>query len=614
MAESQISNAISVTVDGTAIPADLELNMVSADIDDSLHLPDLVILRFRDQERTMIAKTGVKIGAKLVVSATSIGSAAPEPLITAEVTALEVEFDSTGTFTVIRGFDPAHRLFRGRRTETYTQVTASDVAKKVAQRASLTLGTVDATTTVFEHISQAGVSDWDFLNSLAREIGHEVAVKDGKFEFRAPKPAEKAPAPSSPDTEPLLLRQGTDLIRFRAMITAAAQVKEVEVRGWDVTQKKALVGTAPASTKAAQLTAPGATPADLAKVFGDPVYVATDTPFRSQAEVDAVAAAISEQIGGASAEFEGVARGNPKIKAGTAIAIDNLGAPFDGKYVVTSSRHSYNQSTGYRTHFAVTGRQNRSLYGVASGGAGGGGAILPGSQLGVVIAQVSDARDPEHLGRVKLTFPWLSDDYVSDWARTVQLGAGKDRGYYVLPEVGDEVLVAFEQGDIRRPYVVGGLFNGIDTPKAGPIDDVDAGSGAINRRSVVSRRGHRIDLLDEDGKTEGISMVTGDDKLRFVMDATGTAVTLHSDGTILIEAKSGITVDAGTGSLALKGKDISLTATAGITADGGSGAVSMKAGTEISMAGVTAKLNGSGQTEVTGGATTTITGGLVRIN
>ena len=168
---------------------------MSADVDDSLNLPDLVILRFRDADRTVLAKSNIKIGAKLVIAATSKASTSPEPLITAEVTALEAEFDATGTFTVVRGYDPAHRLFRGRRTETYTQVTASDVAKKVAQRAGLALGTVDVTSTVFDHVSQGGVSDWEFLDGLAREIGHEVAVKDGKFEFRAPKPATEAPAP-----------------------------------------------------------------------------------------------------------------------------------------------------------------------------------------------------------------------------------------------------------------------------------------------------------------------------------------------------------------------------------------------------------------------------------
>lgn len=579
MAEAQVSNAFTVSVDGTPMPADLVPLMVSAVVDDSLNLPDLVILRFRDPDRTVLAKSGMKIGSKLVVAATSRGSTTPAPLITAEVTALEVEFDTTGTFTVVRGFDPAHRLFRGRRTETYTQVTASDVAKKVAQRVGLTLGTVDATTTVFDHLSQGGVSDWEFLDGLAREIGHEVGVKDGKFEFRAPKPATDAPAPKSEQAEPLLLRQGSDLIRFRAVVTSAEQVKEVQVRGWDVASKKALIGTAPAKTRSAQLSGSGVAPTDLAKTFGDPVYVATDVPFRGQSEVDAAAKALSEQIAGASAEFEGAARGNPKIQAGTAIAIDNLGAPFDGKYAVTSSRHSYDQATGYTTHFAVTGRQERSLFGLASGSGS------RRAQTGVAIAQVSDARDPQHQGRVKLTFPWLSDDYVSDWARTVHTGAGKDRGFYVLPEVGDEVLVAFEQGDIRRPYVVGGLFNGVDTPKTGPIDDVDGGSGAINRRSLVSRRGHRIDLLDQDGRKEGIALATGDGKHTFTLDATGSTVTLHSDGSVTIEAKSGVTVDAGTGSLKLTGGDVSITATTGLTLDGGP----------------SVKVNASGQVAVSGG-------------
>jgi phage protein D/phage baseplate assembly protein gpV len=584
VAEAQISNAFTISVDGTALPADLEPLLVSADVDDSLNLPDLVILRFRDADRTVLAKSKIKIGAKLVIAATSKASTAPEPLITAEVTALEAEFDATGTFTVVRGYDPAHRLFRGRRTETYTQVTASDVAKKVAQRAGLTLGTVDATSTVFDHVSQAGVSDWEFLDGLAREIGHEVAVKDGKFEFRAPKPAKDAPAPKSEQAEPLLLRQGTDLVRFRSVVTSAEQVKEVQVRGWDVASKKALVGTAPAKTRSAELSGSGVAPADLAKTFGDPVYVATDVPFRGQSEVDAAAKALSEQIAGASAEFEGTARGNPKIRAGSAIAIDNLGEPFDGKYVVTSSRHVYDQGTGYTTHFAVTGRQERSLFGLASGS---------GSRRamnGVAIAQVSDARDPQHQGRVKLTFPWLSDDYVSDWARTVHAGAGKDRGFFVLPEVGDEVLVAFEQGDVRRPYVVGGLFNGVDTPKPGPIDDVDGGSGAINRRSLVSRRGHRIDLLDQDGRKEGIALATGDAKHTFTLDATGSSVTLHSDGSVTIEAKNGVTVDAGSSSLKLTGGDVSITATTGLTLDGGP-SVKVNASGQVAVSGSMIRLN-----------------------
>ena len=115
----------------------------------------------------------------------------------------------------------------------------------------------------------------------------------------------------------------------------------------------------------------------------------------------------------------------------------------------------------------MTGVHDRTLLGLAAGG--GPATTAP---PGVVIAKVDDVNDPEKSGRVRLNFPWLSDDYVSGWARTVQAGAGKDRGAMVVPEVGDEVLVVFEQGDFRRPYVLGGLHNGVDLPssKGIPVD------------------------------------------------------------------------------------------------------------------------------------------------
>ena len=607
MAGQQISSGFVITIDGSALPSDVEQLLVEAYVDDSRNLPDLFVLRFRDANRVVLSKAAVKVGSRIKIAVTSTGTQTPVPLISGEVTAVEADFDATGTFTLVRGYDLSHRLFRGRRAETYTQVTASDVAVKVARRAGLSVGKVDPTSTVFDHVSQGGVSDWHFLTGLAREIGYEVAVRDDKFEFCAPRPADDAPAASGSAANPLVLEQGTDLLRVRSAITSAEQVKEVQVRGWDIAQKKALVGTAPARTASAEL--PGANPAELAHIFGDPTFVATDVPYRRQAEVDGAAGAIAEQIASAFAEFDGVARGNPKIRAGTALSIDNLGPPFDGKYTVTTSRHHFDQTAGYVTQFAVTGRQDRSLLGLASGGG------VPDNRLvGVVVAQVSDVNDPQGYGRVKLTYPWLSDTYVSDWARTVQPGAGRDRGTMVVPEVGDEVLAAFEQGDIRRPYVVGGLYNGVDTPKAGPIDLVDSGSGEINRRSFVSRCGHRLDFLDQAGKTEGVTIRTGDDKLQLLMDATGTKLTVHSDGTVLVEAKQGVTVDAAASTVELRGGDIKLTGKNGVTIDGGGGAVKVTAGSELSLTGVSAKLEGSAQAEVKGGATCSISAGLVRIN
>ncbi len=601
------SSTFLVEIEGAPLPADAKALLISAHVDDSLLLPDTFVLRFRDTGHIVIPKSGARIGSKVKVSVATDSSAAPEPLIQGEVTALEAEFDSTGTYTIIRGFDQAHRLFRGRRTETYTQCTASDVATKVAQRANLTIGTIESTSTVFDHLSQGGVTDWEFLNSLARQIDYEVVVKDGKFDFRKPKKADTAPAGGkAAEQNPLVLRLGTDLLRFRSLITAAEQVKEVQARGWDLAQKKAFVATSPAKTSSAVL--PTITPADIAKTFGDPVYVASDTAYRTQAEVDGAAAAIAEQIAGAFAEFEGVARGNPKLSAGAAIAIDNIGAPFDGKFTITTSHHRYDATTGYTTSFSVTGRAERSLYGLASGGGG-----MRGGQ-GPVVAQISDANDPTQQARVKLTFPWLSDTYVSDWARTVQPGAGKDRGAMVLPEVGDEVLVIFEQGDIRRPYVLGGLYNGIDRPPTTGSSLIDGSSGAINRRSMVSRRGHRIDLLDEDGRTEGITLSSTGDKLQLKMDHVDTKITVHSDGKILIEGKGGILIDSAGAKLELKGGEVSIAATSGVKIDGGGGAVDISTSGPLSLKGSTAKLEGSASTEVKASGMLTVQGSLVKIN
>lgn len=608
MAGQQISSGFAITIDGSPLAADIEQLLVEAYVDDNRNLPDMFVLRFRDANRLVLSKAAVKIGSRVKIAVTSTDTQSPEPLISGEVTALEADFDATGTFTLIRGYDLSHRLFRGSHAETYTQVTVSDVAVKVARRAGLSIGNVEATSTVFDTVTQGGVSDWHFLSGLAREIGYEVAVRDDKFEFCRPRSAADAPSAGGPAGNPLVLELGTDLLRVRSSVTSAEQVKETQVRGWDTAQKKAIIGTAPARTTSAEL--PGVNPADLAHLFGDPTYVGTDVPYRKQAEVDVAARAMAEQIAGAFAELDAVTRGNPKIQAGTAVSIDNIGPPFDGKYTVTTSRHHFDQTAGYVTQFAVTGRQERTLFSLASGGGG-----LPDRRLaGVVVAQVSDVSDPQGQGRVKLTYPWLSDTYVSDWARTVQQGAGHDRGALVVPEVGDEVLAAFEQGDIRRPYVFGGLYNGVDTPKTYPPDLVDSGSGEVNRRSFVSRRGHRLDFLDQTGKTEGVTIRTGDDKLQLLMDATGTKLTIHSDGTVLVEARQGVTVDAASSTVELKGGDIKLTGKNGVTIDGGTGAVKVTAGSDLSLTGVTAKLEGSAQADVKGGATCSISAGVVRIN
>jgi len=261
VAGAPLSGSFTVSIAGTALPAEVAPQLVSVVVEDNLNLPDVVVLRFRDPARTVLASTGATVGAALTVGVVGPAEPAPVPLIEAEVTAVEAEIDATGTFTVVRGYDKAHRLFRGRHTDTYVQSTASDVAKKVAARAGLPTGTVEATTTVYPHLSQGGVSDWQFLSALAREIGYEVAVRQGRLDFRKPRTAAEAPPVQGAAQEPgpLVLQQGSNLIRLRAVVTSSDQVSEVEVRGWDVAAKRALVAAVPAFVveAAARATASG---------------------------------------------------------------------------------------------------------------------------------------------------------------------------------------------------------------------------------------------------------------------------------------------------------------------------------------------------------------------
>ena len=241
-----------------------------------------------------------------------------------------------------------------------------------------------------------------------------------------------------------------------------------------------------------------------------------------------------------------MARGNPQIRAGRAVSLSLVKAPFDGKYSVTSSRHTYEPETGYTVWFTVSGSQDRSLYGLMTNGSGGGSAHGGASPpiRGVATAIVTDVNDPMDLGRVKLKFPWLSDSYVSDWARTVQLCAGKDRGGVMLPEVNDEVLVAFDQGDLRRPFVLGELHNGVDKPMLGDAL-VDPSTGAVRRRGFISKKGAGLVFLDDDGK-EGVTLFTGDHQLRIALNKTGTTIKVDSNGKVEITAATDVTVKAGT--------------------------------------------------------------------
>jgi uncharacterized protein involved in type VI secretion and phage assembly len=145
------------------------------------------------------------------------------------------------------------------------------------------------------------------------------------------------------------------------------------------------------------------------------------------------------------------------------------------------------------------------------------GKTVAGRIFGAVIAVVSNVDDPDRLGRVKVRYPWLKDESESPWARLVSFMAGAGRGAVFRPETGDEVLVLFEHGDMRFPYVIGALWNGKDEM---PSERGADGDNAV--RLIKSRSGHQI-VIDD---TAGAEKVT-------VHDKTGNSIELSSGGIVI---------------------------------------------------------------------------------
>lgn len=194
---------------------------------------------------------------------------------------------------------------------------------------------------------------------------------------------------------------------------------------------------------------------------------------------------------------------------------------------------------------------------------------------GVVVGLVTNNQDPEGLGRVKIRFPWLSSTDESNWARIAVPMAGKDSGVYFLPEVNDEVLVTFEHGDARFPYVIGALWNGKDAP---PADNAD---GKNNLRLIKSRSGHVIKLNDEDGK-ETIEIIDKTKKNSIVIDT--------SKNTIMISSDKDITLSATNGAIKLNAKKIEMKSSADLNLEAGS-KMDVKARATLTIKGATVNIN-----------------------
>jgi uncharacterized protein involved in type VI secretion and phage assembly len=394
----------------------------------------------------------------------------------------------------------------------------------------------------------------------AWRIGYECFVSEGKLFFRKP-PASSA--------ESITLTWGQDLQSFYPRMSLGEQVDEVIVRGWDPAAQRAIVGRASRGNLYPQV-GEQKDGAGWAQEFGAGKRAIVDMAVISQAEADALAAARLDELSGAFLEAEGSALRRPEIRAGRAVKLEALGQRFSGTYYITSVTHRYTPS-GLISNFNVRGTRTGLLT----------ENLVPAQEreqrwFGVVIGVVTNTDDPEDVGRVKVKFPWLSEDVESNWCRVLGIGAGNKAGFYVMPEVGDEVVVSFEHGSISFPVVLGGLWNGNNQI---PPEASGTRSGERPKaRTWRSLTGHRITILDtSDNKIEiesaaGMQVILDDANKSITLKneqstikmenskieiKTAQDVTIESNGNLKIKAGGNIDIQAG-GQVTVKGALINL--------------------------------------------------------
>jgi uncharacterized protein involved in type VI secretion and phage assembly len=201
-----------------------------------------------------------------------------------------------------------------------------------------------------------------------------------------------------------------------------------------------------------------------------------------------------------------------------------------------------------------------------------------GTVNGVAIGMVSNNQDPDGLGRVKVKYPWREDGQESDWTRIAVLAAGKDRGTVWLPEVGDEVLLAFDKGNVEHPYVLGSLFNGKDVPPE------KNGDGKNDIKMIKTRSGHKVTFSEKQGK-ESVKIESQGGRVILLDDTAGSGQIVIDDGSgnkfTLQTAQNSLTIETGL-SLKLKSQSIEIEAGASMT---------LKASGTLTIQGALVKIN-----------------------
>ncbi len=575
--------SVRVAVNGSDLPDTFPLAQVRVQL--GLRSIGRCTLRFIDDQYTVVSSSTLRIGSSATVSAGYGNSLST--VFSGKVTSVTSEVDSTygATCTVVLQ-DGAYELMRHTQVETFTNVSLKNIVERLVGAAGLSVGTVDLPTDPLKYALRNDTA-LGLIDEIAQRTGRDWAVHDTTFSMW------RADTGKAPEAQTVRLRVGMDLLAFSARQAGDGRT-EVTVNGWDPVAQSRVEGTAtsPASRAGFDVTSGGGT-----------TYSRVDarSAIRSQNDATIAAGAIAARTGRVVAT--GKSLWAAALAPGGTLTIGGAG-PSNGDYYVREVSHSWLDGHAV-THFVAGDRDPVQLSDPWESAA-------PTSSFrrsGLAVGLVDNLKDPERLGRVSVQMSTVSDQLTTSWARVLGLGAGAKRGQVILPEVGDEVLIGFEDDDVTRPVVLGGLYG---KKSISPTDGVDD-NGAVVTRALTSRLGHTLELSDgTDPKTQHVllaaaglkhSLRIGKDRADLQVPAGVPLKITAGSAFIEFDGEGGLTIDATTITLKAKSK-VAVSAPE----------IDAQATATLKLQGAQASLKGTGAAVVEASGILEVKGAMVKIN
>jgi len=462
---------------------------------------------------------------------------------------LENSVDKINAGTIV-AHSPTVTMDGARHNFYYRDQSATDIIGAILRKHPITLGTIDSSSGSLKFSVQHRETDYEYVMRLATGSGL-FAFYDGK-EFRVVKP-------SSTDLEELAWRRtlgsftlglGTESAEFSAEVYNYEQKKIYSQDSKSLTQQASLSELSRVAPEASK------------KIYTDSGVSLAPLKVEDAQSLDNILQTERSRAMGRMIRCSGRSI-VPTVAPGHCVKVTGMQS-LEGTYWVMSVKHIFDESGRYHNVFECTPLdiaypQKKSAR-----------PSISNLQMAVVL----DNNDPDRMGRVKIKFPWNESD-ETPWVRVMSMGAGKDHGWFCLPEVGDEVLVGYEQGSPDLPIVLGGLYNKDDAPNA------EVGDDANSIKAFHTRSGNKIILNDTDGD-EQINII-GKDGSKILLQAGGPSITIETGGDITIKAKN-IKIEAD--------EEISIKAGTDLKMEGGAN-MEAKAAAENKIEGATVTVKGN---------------------